>query len=154
MVLISTKVLFLTFLSEALSLKHVNIMEQFDLQPSSEKELVREISHNLSSASGWMKFLGVIMIFYGILIAITIVGIIFAWLPIWMGILLFRAASQANYAINLGDKKSLKASLQYINNFFTINGILFIVMMLLTILSLIILWGTGISLERLESILL
>ena len=43
----------------------------------------------LYEARGWMKFLGIVMVIAGIFTAITIVGIIIAWLPIWLGVLLF-----------------------------------------------------------------
>ena len=53
-----------------------------------EENLVNEISYPLFSNRGWIKFLGILMLIYGIFVAISIVGIIIAWLPIWLGILL------------------------------------------------------------------
>ena len=58
-----------------------------------EQQVVREVSAPLFAAKVWMKFLGVLMIIYGVLIAFTIVGIIICWLPIWIGVLLFQSAS-------------------------------------------------------------
>ena len=91
--------------------------------------LVREISLPLYQAQGWMKFLGVVMIVQGILTALTIIGIIFAWLPIWLGVLLFKSAGQAESAQYSGDKFRLIQSLEHIKLYFIING----VVMLLTV---------------------
>ncbi len=46
----------------------------------------------LSYAAGWIKLLGVIQIIHGVLSCLTIVGIVVGWLPIWIGILLCKAA--------------------------------------------------------------
>jgi hypothetical protein len=71
-----------------------------------------------------MKFLGVLLIIGGILYAITIVGIIIAWLPIWMGVVLFQAGSSSEQAYFSGDKFSLLKSLNQLKLYFTIMGIM------------------------------
>jgi len=43
--------------------------------------------------SFWLRLLGIALILNGALACLTIVGIIFGWLPIWIGILLFQAAA-------------------------------------------------------------
>jgi hypothetical protein len=45
----------------------------------------------LHSVNGWLRFLGWFNIIFGIMYAITIVGLLFAWLPIWIGICLKNA---------------------------------------------------------------
>ena len=67
-------------------------------------DLVREIGYPLYNCRGWMKFLGVMSIISGVIQVITIIGILFAWLPIWTGILLFQAASAAEQAYETGNK--------------------------------------------------
>ena len=56
----------------------------------------------LHGAAGWLVFLGWFNIIAGILYALTIVGIIFAWLPIWIGFCLKNAgeALKAGYPNN------------------------------------------------------
>ena len=54
---------------------------------------VHTIGAPLYNAKGWMKFVGVLSIIYGVLVALSIIGILIAWLPIWIGILLFQSAS-------------------------------------------------------------
>ncbi|GEM_PF-592640 len=126
------------------------IMLPMDELESHEHKLIREVSYNLSRSSGWMKFLGVMMIVYGILIALSIVGIIFAWLPVWMGVLLYRAASLSKRATRAGEKLVLEKALQYVNNFFAISGILFIVTLVLTILAVIVAKLTGVLYQMME----
>jgi hypothetical protein len=59
---------------------------------------IRAISEPLFRAKFWLQLVGVMMIIYGVLVAITIIGIIIAWLPIWMGVLLFQCAGQIERA--------------------------------------------------------
>jgi len=58
---------------------------------------------NLLNTSGWLKFLGVLAIISGILTALTIIGIIIAWLPIWLGVCLFQAGGRFSIARQTND---------------------------------------------------
>ena len=51
---------------------------------------VQAIMQPLVNGSLWMKLAAVLMIIAGALQALTIIGILWAWVPIWMGVLLFR----------------------------------------------------------------
>ncbi len=89
-----------------------------------EESLVRAISSHLYNAKGWIKFLGVLLIIYGIITAISIVGLLICWLPIWMGILLFKTSTALEKAQVSGDRLELINSLSNIKTYFTINGVL------------------------------
>lgn len=106
--------------------------------------VVKELSKPLFEAKGWMKFLGVILIIYGALVACSIIGIIFAWLPIWLGILLFSAGSKIDAAYQAGSKADLVVSLGKLKTFFTIYGIMAIIGIALTVIMLLV-WGAAIS---------
>jgi hypothetical protein len=93
-------------------------------QTGGDVQFVREVSAPLYAARGWMKFLGVLMIIYGAFLVFTIVGIVICWLPIWIGILLLRAAGSAEMAQISGDKYQLVESLSKLKTYFTIYGIL------------------------------
>ena len=67
---------------------------------------------------------------YGALMAISILGLVIAWLPIWMGYLLVKAANKAKVATAYGDQYALEESLQHIGNYFIINGIIIIIAIL------------------------
>jgi hypothetical protein len=96
-------------------------MENNDLN---EKNLIREISYNLSRNAGWIRFLGIVFIAYGALLALSIVGLLVAWIPIWMGILLVKAANKSTFATNYGDAVAFQESLLNLGNYFIINGII------------------------------
>lgn len=109
-------------------------MEMMQQADSSEQTLKRACKIAADSA-GWMKLLGVISIIQGILAVLTIWGIIVAWLPIWLGVILFRAANEAEMAA-AGLSDHLEAYLKRLNKYFLIQGIvmlLFIVFMLIMV---------------------
>ena len=93
---------------------------EFDAQG----EVVRNVSLPIHQAKGWMKLVGVLSILYGVVMVFTIVGIIFAWLPIWMGVLLMQSASAIERAYATGDEGQLVLSLGKIKTYFTITGVL------------------------------
>lgn len=88
---------------------------------------VSELSQPLANASGWMKFVGVMFIIQGAITAITIVGILIAWLPIWIGVLLMQSAGSIERAQRAGDAVALKESLAKLKTYFVIQGVLYIV---------------------------
>lgn len=92
-----------------------------------EELLVKEVSEPLYQARFWMKFAGVMMIIYGGLTALTIIGIIFAWLPIWLGLLLYQAASSAELARSSGEVEALIQSADKLRLYFTITGIVMLI---------------------------
>ncbi|MCK4606166.1 MAG: hypothetical protein KAU35_02600 [candidate division Zixibacteria bacterium] len=93
-----------------------------------------------------MKLLGVVMIVQGILSALTIVGIVICWLPIWLGVLLFKAAGAAEAAQLTGDRMQLEESLRKIKTYFVINGVLMLIMLVLAGIGLIMAGGTMLAL--------
>ncbi len=86
--------------------------------------LIREVSAPLWEARTWMRFLGAIAILYGAVLAVTIIGLIIAWLPIWIGILLFQSAHAAERAQNRADQESLIRSLGKLRLCFAVLGAL------------------------------
>lgn len=118
-----------------------------------EKEkLVREISQPLKNATGWMRFLGIAMIVYGILIALSIVGIVIAWLPIWLGVLMTRSANRANEAYYQGNQFALTESLRNLGSYFTINGVMLLISIIFILVLVIVLFSTGLLLENLDQL--
>ena len=72
------------------------------------------------SMAGWLKFVGVVYIISGVLSALTIIGIIVAWLPIWMGVLIYQAGDRAVFAHmqnNPGELDSMMSKLSVIDPF-------------------------------------
>ena len=86
-------------------------------------------------SKGWLKFIGVLLIIYGIITAITIVGIIVAWLPIWMGVLLFQAGSRAEGAALTKDSSQLVTMMEKLRVYFMIQGVLAIIALVIGIIA-------------------
>jgi len=97
-----------------------------------------DIYESASKGNGWLKFFGVVNIIAGALQALTIVGIVVAWLPIWIGVVAMQASSFAERAaIN----KSEADLIQYHNKIrvlFQLIGILIIIGIVLGIISVIV----------------
>jgi len=87
----------------------------------------RTLSAPLYSARPWMKFVAVMSIIYGAVTALSIVGILFAWLPIWMGVLLMQSVSQVEQAHVNDDAEALRNSLAKLRTLFTIVGVLMLI---------------------------
>jgi len=102
--------------------------------PGGESQVVREVSAPLFEAKGWMKFLGVLMILYGVLMIMTIVGIVICWLPIWLGVCLIRAAGSTELAQTGGDKIQLMMAMSRLRTFFTIQGVLALIGLILAVI--------------------
>ena len=102
-----------------------------------EHELdLQSIARPLYEARGWMKLLGVVMIILGALMVLTVYGIILAWLPIWLGVLLFQAAGKATGAYVGNDEVLLVDALTRVRRFFVINGVLMLICLVLIVLGM------------------
>ena len=101
-------------------------------QPSqTNNPVVANVMRPLADAAGWMKLIGTLAIIYGVLMALTIVGIIIAWLPIWMGVLLNRAADQAREATAAGDEGHAITATSSLQTIFKVQGIIVAVVLAL-----------------------
>lgn len=106
--------------------------------PATNNPVVANVMRPLHDAAGWMKLIGTLAIIYGILIALTIIGLIIAWLPIWLGVLLNRAANEAQAAARAGDETQAIAATRNLGTIFKVQGVI--------VLIGLILWGIGILL--------
>lgn len=96
-------------------------MEAPALDPTA---VIREASLPIFQSKGWLKLLGVLSIIQGIMAALTLVGIVIAWLPIWIGVVLYQSATTIESAHVSGDKEMLRRALDKLKLYFTIQGIL------------------------------
>ena len=88
---------------------------------------VANVMRPLSEAAGWMKLVGTLGIIYGVLMGLTIIGLIVAWLPIWMGILLRGAATEAQAAYASGDETAAVTATSKLQTMFKVQGIIVLV---------------------------
>lgn len=98
------------------------------------RELVKDLASYISANRFWMKFFAILMIIYGALQALTLVGIVIAWLPIVSGLLLLKAANSALMAENTGTVETIEDALYRIGLFFKINGIMAMVAVVLMLI--------------------
>jgi hypothetical protein len=110
-----------------------------------DESLIKEVSGPLFGAKGWMKFLGVLLIIYGVLMIITIWGIIICWLPIWMGILLFKAGAAIELAATSGSKPALYETMEKLKTYFTVQGILAVVGLVIAVIAMIVGLAAGLT---------
>jgi hypothetical protein len=82
---------------------------------------------NAKGMTGWMKFVGIMTIIGGCLQALSIFGLVIAWLPIWMGVVLTKAGSKAGEYADKGDMAALEGMTGQLKTYFTISGIMIIV---------------------------
>ena len=101
------------------------------------EDLVKRLSATVAASSGWIKFLGIISIIQGIFLIFTIWGILICWLPIWIGVILFKASGDADMA-SRGAPSKLEDFLLKINRYFLIQGILTLILVIIAILALFI----------------
>lgn len=94
---------------------------------------LQALSSPLYSARGWLKFIGVMFILNGALTALSIVGIIVAWIPIWLGILLFQISAAAEQAFLTQSEDEFVKSQTKLKTYFTITGVLMLIGLIFTV---------------------
>jgi len=86
-------------------------------------EQVRHTIAPLYKGRHWIWLVGILLIINGSLITITGIGVLVAWLPIWLGVLLLKVAQAASIAWRFGDPQMLDLSLRRLKMTFTIMGV-------------------------------
>ena len=113
-----------------------------DQPVQAQSPVLDKLALSAKNMAVWAKFIGIVNIIAGALTAISIVGIIIAWLPIWMGVILFQAGSKAVEAHGSKKYDLLVPMMDKLRMYFLIQGILIIVGIAAMILSFII-FGAG-----------
>jgi hypothetical protein len=115
----------------------------YPIQPapvSQENQVVQQLSVPIFQARGWLKFLGILSIISGILTALSIVGIIYAWLPIWMGVLMYQAGSSIDSASQFGDRFAFLQSMGSLKTYFVLQGVLSLIAIVFVVAMICILF--------------
>ncbi len=92
---------------------------------------------NSKDMNGWIKFLAIFSIAIGALYALSIFGIIIAWLPIWLGIILLKVANSCREVAD-GKVESMGDMFSSLKTFFIITGIFTIISTALSVIWFII----------------
>lgn len=101
------------------------------------RELLQRTFQPLYASRGWLKFLGIMSIIGGAFMVLTIWGILIAWLPIWMGVLLFQAGSTAEQGFHSADPSAINRSLGKLNIYFIIMSVLVIIQLAFVAIALL-----------------
>lgn len=123
--------------------------------PAAANSEIQELSLPLYESRLWIKIWAILAIVGGVFQALSLVGIIFAWLPIWLGALLLKVVKGVEAAQETGDKFAFIEAQNNLKTFFTILGVIsFAAALLSLIAACIIIVGTitgSITLSNLAS---
>jgi hypothetical protein len=100
-------------------------MESSVIQNPPVDNTVQEVTLPLFQTKGWIRFLAVMSIIQAVIIISSTMGIgmVYAWLPIWIGVILFQAANAMEAAYKSGDKLSLLTANSKLKTYFIIQGV-------------------------------
>ncbi len=88
---------------------------------------VQTLLASLIRNSIWLKILGIFLIVYGVIFCVTIIGLLFGWLPIWLGVLLFSSANRLDAVKEYDDPEDAVECIEKISRFFKISAIVTLV---------------------------
>jgi len=104
---------------------------------------LRGLIEPLARGKFWMHLIGLMLIISGVLTALSIIGIIIAWIPIWAGVVLMQAAGASQRAFESADPEAIKYALGRLRIYFTIFGVLLLIYLILMVLGMIFGIGAG-----------
>lgn len=110
--------------------------------PTPETQALQELKFTARNMTAWLKLLGIINIIQGAFAAITIVGIVVAWLPIWLGVLLFQAGNRAQSAEFTNNPRELVQMMEKLRLYFIIQGIVFMVVLAMAVVGMLVMGTT------------
>jgi len=113
----------------------------------SNQELVQELAARFAGAHFWLKFLAVLQFAYAALYVVVSfgLGLVFAWIPIWLSILMWKAANRNKEALMTGNAGSLSDALGSLKTIAMLIGILTMVGIILTIGMILLMLVIGVG---------
>jgi hypothetical protein len=93
------------------------------MEATIQPDIRQRINDHARSMAGWLKLLGIVTLLSGIPAALTIVGLVFAWLPIWLGVLLIQAGGAAQRETDY----DLLRLIEKLKTYFIVQGIMLII---------------------------
>jgi hypothetical protein len=86
----------------------------------------------------WMRLIGILAIIGGALQALTVVGLIVAWLPIWIGVLLTGAAKYLQLANETGDPIAAVSAMDKLRLYFKVLGVMAVIGLVLGLVGMVL----------------
>ena len=96
-----------------------------------------EILQPLINNRIWLNVIGVFAFIYGAFNILTIIGILWCWIPIWLGVLLFQTSSSLEKFELTGDEDEAMLIVTKLTLFFKIIAILLLVSLVIGLLSIV-----------------
>ncbi|MGO2133630.1 MAG: DUF5362 domain-containing protein [Halomonas sp.] len=109
--------------------------------PSGSPYELRDIIEPLYRSRFWMQLLGVMLILTGLLTALSIIGIVVAWIPVWAGVALFQAASAAKRGYESSSEADIKQTMNKLRTYFLISGIMTLLYVLFMVATMLLGFG-------------
>jgi hypothetical protein len=94
---------------------------------------LQDIIRPLYVSRFWINLFAYCLIFYSSLITITGVGVLVAWLPIWIGILLLMISRSLKTAFEEDNEEALQLSLSRFKTLFTILGVFSLILIVVSL---------------------
>ncbi len=110
-----------------------------------EEQIIREVAYPLYKNKGWLKFYGIVNIVLGVFSALSIVGLLYAWLMIWIGIIIYGAGGKIETAYESGNKFGLIEAQSKISTYFVINAVLILISIIVSALVIVAFVGGAMS---------
>jgi hypothetical protein len=101
------------------------------MDQDNSQAMVRNLIEPLHRGRFWMNLTGVMLILSGVMTALSIIGLIIAWVPIWAGVVLMQAAGAATRVHDSGDPDEMKVAMGKLKTYFTIFGVLILIYLIL-----------------------
>ena len=92
----------------------------------------------LHRAKFWLKLLGIFNVVIGALYCVTIIGAIVGWLPLWIGILLNKAASNLETGVRNNSSGAIQNALSNLATVITFAGVLCLIQLVIFVLYILV----------------
>lgn len=88
------------------------------------RDVAKELLAPLLRARGWMRFLAVVTVLFGISMVFTGWGILIFWLPVWAGVALWQAAGALEgLESDSADPSEIRRGLDRLRLWFVLQGV-------------------------------
>jgi Zn-dependent protease len=84
---------------------------------------IKPLAEPLYKQRVWLKLVAILTIIGGVLTALTVLGVVIAWIPIWAGVALYQAASNLEDAMVNRQGDTLIRALSKLGLYFKINAV-------------------------------
>lgn len=91
------------------------------------EDIIRRCASPLAAKSVWLRLMAILSFIQAGFAALTIIGLLYAWIPAWMGVALWKGTDGVQNAATSGDAAALEQGMAQLGTYFTIMGVMIIV---------------------------